>query len=92
MQGGLVSTTGGYRTTTVGDMGPPAVTGSPAVPDATTAGQGPGVETSTSVSDLEGMGPIDRLLAGSEWTRDDVELLLQFVSTAILIYWVATEV
>jgi len=38
------------------------------------------------------MGPIDRLLAGSEWTREDVELLLQFVSTAILIYWVATEI
>ena len=92
MQGGLVSTTGRYRTTTVGDMGPPAATGAPAVPGTTTAGEGPGVETSASVSDLEGMGPIDRLLAGSEWTREDVELLLQFVSTAILIYWVATEV
>jgi len=87
-----VSTTGRYRTTTVGDMGPPAATGAPTVPGTTTAGEGPGVETSASVSDLEGMGPIDRLLAGSEWTREDVELLLQFVSTAILIYWVATEI
>jgi hypothetical protein len=44
-----------------------------------------GTTTSADVSDMNG---IDRLLAGTNWEREDVNLALQAVSTLILLYWV----
>lgn len=62
---------------------------------ATAAGQGAPTATTTSTStsaEVAAMGPADRLLAGSTWTRDDLALALQAVSTLLLLYWAVTEV
>mgnify|MGYP006279358289 CR=1 FL=1 len=95
MQGGLVTESGqGQASVTV--TGQPAPTGSPAVPQPTVqttsqpvCGSGPGV---TSTVDVGELGPFERLLAGSSWDRQDVNLALQTVSTLILLYWVYVEV
>jgi hypothetical protein len=55
------------------------------------AGQGPGVTADVDTAPLGQMGPIDRLLAGTSWTREDVELALQAVSTILLLYWAWVE-
>jgi hypothetical protein len=97
MQGGLIGGGEEYQVTT-SDSAAPAPTGVPALPNGQQpyapaptqqAGQGPGV---TSSVDIGGMGPIDRLLAGSDWNREDVELVLQTISTLLLLYWAVTEV
>lgn len=104
MQGGLVNPAADVSATTVGGTGgPPPATGSPQLPGQSQhsqfqyapeqptngAGQGPGV---TSTVDVAEMGPVDRLLAGSDWNREDVELALQTISTLLLLYWAVTEV
>lgn len=96
MEGGLVDPAAGEASvTTAGETGPPAATGAPSVPSTSTttssggAGQGPGVETVTSVGE---MGPVDRLLVNTTWSREDVELVLQAISTLLLLYWAVTEV
>jgi hypothetical protein len=89
MQGGLTGADGAggqmAATTTGTDTGgsAPAATGSPAV------GEGTGVTTSTDVGE---MNAVERLLAGTRYTRDDVDLALNVVSTLVLLYWVSTEV
>lgn len=105
MQGGLVNPAGDVSVTTVGETGGrmPSVTGAPTLPSSqseqaqtyeqpqvqASPGDGPGVTTSTTIAEL---GPVDRLLAGTEWSRADVELALQTLSTLILLYWAITEV
>ena len=96
MKGGLVDPADGVSATAVGTTGgPPSATGSPPVPEQSAqtqsggAGQGPGVSTAVGVGE---MGPVDRLLVNTTWTRDDVELVLQAISTLLLLYWAVTEV
>jgi hypothetical protein len=48
-----------------------------------------GTTTSVNVSD---MNPLDRLLAGTSWTKDDVDLAMNVLATLILLYWAITEV
>lgn len=89
----------GVSATTVGGAGgPPSATGSPPVPSqsqqaqtAQSGGAGQGAGVSTTI-DVNAMGPVDRALAGSDWTREDVELVLQTISTLLLLYWAVTEV
>lgn len=89
MQGGLTGAegAGGQMTaTTTGSTtggSAPAATGAPAV------GEGPGV---TVTSDVGEMNAVERLLAGTAYTRDDLDLALNVVSTLVLLYWVSTEV
>ncbi|MUW13920.1 hypothetical protein GJ633_04030 [Halorubrum sp. CBA1125] len=45
-----------------------------------------------AVTTMSESGGIDRLLAGTSWTRADVELALQTASTLLLLYWAVTEV
>ncbi|UXF51038.1 MAG: hypothetical protein HQRvContig05_33 [Haloquadratum phage sp.] len=98
MEGGLVDPAAGVSATTVGGAGgPPSATGAPAVPSQSQAqttqsggaGQKPGVTTTVNVNET---GPVDRALAGTAWTREDVELVLQTISTLLLLYWAVTEV
>lgn len=97
MKGGLVSTSAAAdaQGSTAGATGPPVVTGSPSLPTQSQYGQpqpqtqGQGVATTVDVGE---MGPVDRLLAGTAWTREDVELVLQTISTLLLLYWAVTEV
>ena len=96
IQGGLVNPAADVSAATVGEAGGrPSATGSPAV-----AGQAPNqmvamgasgssVETTTTTTEP---GGVDRLLAGTAWTRGDVELVLQKLSTLLLLYWAVTEV
>jgi len=96
VQGGLAQgpAPGDYVAT--GATGPPAPTGAPALPstDAAqapptgTAGAGPGASVTV---DTAGMGPVETALAGTAWSKEDVELVLQTVSTLILLYWVVME-
>jgi len=98
VEGGLAQgpAPGDYAATATGAAGPPAPTGAPALPStggaqatATgTAGTGPG---GTVTVDTAGMGPVDTALAGTAWTREDVELVLQAVSTVILLWWAVSE-
>jgi len=94
MEGGLANPDAEVSTTTAGSAGPPAATGAPAVPSqsapttSNSAGQGPGVTTAVAVGE---MGPVDRLLVNTTWTREDVELVLQTISTLLLLYWAVTE-
>lgn len=39
-----------------------------------------------------GESHLDSFFAGSGWTREDLELVLQLASTAILLYWAYKEV
>lgn len=94
MQGGLVQSgqsSGRYHTMATG-TGPPDATGVPELPQsdgtAPAAGAGRGVTVSVDTSQ---MGPVDTLLTGTSWTRQDVDLVLQGLSTAILVYWALTE-
>jgi len=95
VQGGLVTETSGGQYHAMGAMatGPPDATGSPALPAASSgqpaAGAGPGVTVSTTTSE---MGPVDTVLMGTSWNREDVELVLQTISTLLLLYWAVTEV
>lgn len=97
MEGGLVYPAADVSATTVGGAGgPPSATGSPPVPSQSQqqaqsggAGQGPSVSTTI---DVNAMGPVDRALAGTTWTREDVEIVLQTISTLLLLYWAVTEV
>ncbi|WP_144901361.1 hypothetical protein [Halobellus captivus] len=98
MQGGLVAPTEDAQVTTTAAGGaPPSATGSPALPDTAQTqsqppGVGPGVAASVATADLGEMVLWDRLLAGTSWSRRDIELGLQVVSTAILLFWVINEV
>jgi len=96
MEGGLVDPAAGEASvTTAGEAGPPSATGAPSVPSASTttssggSGGGPGVATTVAVGEL---GPVDRLLVNTTWSREDVELVLQATSTLLLLYWAITEV
>jgi hypothetical protein len=97
MEGGLANPAAGVSVTTAGGTdGRPSVTGSPPLPEQSQqhtqsggAGQGPGVATTVNVNET---GPVDRALAGTAWTREDVELVLQTISTLLLLYWAVTEV
>jgi hypothetical protein len=48
-----------------------------------------GTTTSVDVGEMNGL---DRLLAGTSWTKDDVDLALNAVATAVLLYWAIVEV
>lgn len=77
MQGGLAQGSPGQFTAT-GTAGPP--------------GAGTTVDHGTTVSvDTSGMGPVETALAGTAWTREDVELLLNVLSTLILLGWAVQE-
>jgi hypothetical protein len=63
----------------------------------TTGGQQvAGTSTTASTGDMTAtvgdMNAINRLLAGTAWSREDVSLGLQMVTTAVLLYWIMTEV
>jgi hypothetical protein len=93
VRGGLVEPTaygGGHRTPAqaVADTTTPA-DGMYRTMGGQPAGSGPGVTSSATVAE---MGPADRLLAGTTWDREDVSLALQALSTALLLYWIMTEV
>lgn len=95
VQGGLVTDqTGQYHAMGAGSgSGPPNPTGVPQLPqsdgNAPAAGVGPGVSVTVDTSQ---MGPVDTLLAGTSWNREDVELVLQTISTLLLLFWAVTEV
>jgi len=96
MQGGLITATeaqGQYQTMG-GRAAMPDATGVPALPgesaqQATVRGRGPGVSVTTTTGD---MGPFERLVTGTSWTTEDLQLALQLLSTLILLYWAMTEV
>jgi hypothetical protein len=65
----------------------------------TTGGHGQqvaGTSTTASTGDMTAtvgdMNAINRLLAGTAWTQEDVSLGLQMVTTAVLLYWIMMEV
>jgi len=89
--GGAPSVTGSPVVS--GQPGQVMVTGNPAIA-ATAMGQ-PGTTQaagSTAATTATVTGGTDRLLAGTAFTRADVELVLQTVSTLLLLYWIVTEV
>ncbi|TKX79548.1 hypothetical protein EXE53_15400 [Halorubrum sp. SD626R] len=69
--------------------GSPAIGAAPSTMQATASGAG---ATGATVSTMDAAGGVDRLLAGTAWSRADVELVLQTISTLLLLYWAVTEV
>ena len=99
IQGGLVvDPAADVSAATVGATGGrPSATGSPPVTEeapnqmVAMGGQTATTTAATATTATE-TGGVDRLLAGTVWTRDDVELVLQTLSTLLLLYWAVTEV
>ena len=88
MEGGLVQSDGPAATTDVvgagGSDGRPSVTSAPSPGGSGSDGAGP-----TATVDVSSMNVIDRALAGTSWSKTDVQLAFQIATFALFIYWLA---
>lgn len=88
MEGGLVQSDGPAATTDVvgagGSDGRPSVTSAPSPGGSGSDGAGP-----TATVDVSSMNVIDRALAGTAWTKTDVQISLQVATLTLFVYWLA---